>query len=101
MTAKVIGAFVPPSLPMDLRRALRPWVEAVCSPFSHRMGLSESDRVERNPKQLSLNKRLNYENSLFYGVFQGTEEKAVSYVSSPGYVRVICTKSSCISFLLA
>lgn len=92
MTAKVIGAFVPPSLPMDFRWTLQHWVEAVCSPHSHRTGLSETDSVETDTKQLSLNKCFNYENSLFYGVFPGTKEKAVSYISSPGYVRIICTE---------
>lgn len=82
-TAKVIGDFAPPSLPMDFPWIPRHWVKAVCPPHSYRTASVKPTVLKLTQKQLSLNKCFKYENSLFYGVFPGTKEKAVFYISSP------------------
>lgn len=83
MTTKVIGDFVPPPLPMDFPWTLQHWGKLHAPHTQTGRASMKLTALKLTQKQLSLNKCFNYENSLFYGVFLGTKEKAVFSSSSP------------------
>lgn len=86
MTAKVISAFVPPPLPMDFQWTLEHWVEAA---YTGRASVKLTVlKLTQNNSIHVLTMKTRY----FYGVFLGTKENAVSYISSQVYVRIICTE---------